>query len=331
MLPEDPDVLALQAYVSWNVGTTRDTEYEAARLSALALENTQQESQAFALLPLAANYLDAYMTNPLPDEVAQHVHNSLHQADEVATEFMPIALLQERQAVAKEKLQTLSSNDLVIQTAAIRHILDFNEAANKVISHSTIAYFEMLEEHVNYQQELAEDFDNDPEKAGIAIMIEDFLPDDGVLPLNPEELNEDFSEWNEAQKHQYNRLRQAYKVVNAWRDFDNTLRDNYWLANSTTALAAFRLNDAMYTRAAWFVFNPDSYELAPTLTGEINNDGEWQDKLLHETLAVKIDVLNDLNETDDETADTLQIQVNALLQKELEDRLAIAPPRLILG
>src|SRR5262249_3214889 len=56
----DPDVAIAKAYILWQVGGTRDDEYEAATLCAEAL----RQSTDSLLAPLARNYIAAFLTDP---------------------------------------------------------------------------------------------------------------------------------------------------------------------------------------------------------------------------------------------------------------------------
>src|SRR5678816_712441 len=62
----DPDVMIAKAYVLWQVGGSRDDEYEAATLCASALRaSIQRRGPAAPLLaPLARNYIVAFLEDP---------------------------------------------------------------------------------------------------------------------------------------------------------------------------------------------------------------------------------------------------------------------------
>jgi hypothetical protein len=61
------------------------------------------------------------------------------------------------------------------------------------------------------------------------------------------------------------RSQAASQVLAAWRHFDSSLDETPGLAGKSAVLAIFRLNDATYTRAAWFVEQPQQNSLAPLL------------------------------------------------------------------
>jgi hypothetical protein len=58
----DPDVMIAKAYVLWQVGGSRDDEYEAAGLCAAALRSAAPS----LLAPLARNYIAGFLTDPYP-------------------------------------------------------------------------------------------------------------------------------------------------------------------------------------------------------------------------------------------------------------------------
>ncbi len=57
----------------------------------------------------------------------------------------------------------------------------------------------------------------------------------------------------------------AARVIEAWRVFDEALGSNADLAAERSVLAVFTLNDAIWTRAAWFIEHPDALTPAPAL------------------------------------------------------------------
>lgn len=61
------------------------------------------------------------------------------------------------------------------------------------------------------------------------------------------------------------RLASAQRVLATWRSFEDALAAIPGLSGKSAVLAIFRLNDASYTRAAWFVEQPRAIELAPLL------------------------------------------------------------------
>ena len=61
------------------------------------------------------------------------------------------------------------------------------------------------------------------------------------------------------------RTQAASRVVAAWRQFESSLDSIPGLTGKSAVLAIFRLNDASYTRAAWFVEQPKQNDLAPLL------------------------------------------------------------------
>jgi hypothetical protein len=71
--------------------------------------------------------------------------------------------------------------------------------------------------------------------------------------------------------HEKRRLA-AQAVLDAWQRFDKTLQGISGLAGNPSVLAVFRLNDATYTRAAWFIENPGATEVAPLAANLTNLD-----------------------------------------------------------
>jgi hypothetical protein len=63
------------------------------------------------------------------------------------------------------------------------------------------------------------------------------------------------------------RTQAATRVLAAWRQFDSSVEDIPGLTGKSAVLAIFRMNDASYTRAAWFVEQPQQNALAPLLAG----------------------------------------------------------------
>jgi hypothetical protein len=58
---------------------------------------------------------------------------------------------------------------------------------------------------------------------------------------------------------------QAAEVVKAWQDFDRALMALPGVRTTPDTLAVFRLDDAAYTRAAWYVQSPNADQSAPLL------------------------------------------------------------------
>jgi len=61
------------------------------------------------------------------------------------------------------------------------------------------------------------------------------------------------------------RTQAAQKVLDLWDKFDRDLDAVPGIGGKTAILAIFRLNDASYSRAAWFVFEPSADDVAPLL------------------------------------------------------------------
>ena len=324
-LPLDPDVLTIQAYVTWNTGTTRDAEYEAARICVSAI-NASSDDSRFALLPLATNYLNSYLASPLPDEDAVRVHNELHSSSRggVVVPFVHLTEIISSRESATKRLDALTSVDSGARIAAVRHILEYNEAASELLSESTKAYIDMLNAHAEFETEVAKAvLESGPSRSTkIAEKKEETKIE--VFDSNNNLIEQPTVDtWDLAQKAKYKRFLSAKRVVDAWRSFDVKLRGNFWVADSSTALAAFRLNDAMFTRAAWFFVYPDENDLAPTISGKEDDKGNWVYSNMVEVLGGKLSTGKNNKLYAEWPANELENS-----ERKLEKRLAIAPPRL---
>jgi hypothetical protein len=69
----------------------------------------------------------------------------------------------------------------------------------------------------------------------------------------------------DAQKAVLRRTALAKQVVAAWDSFDSALGDVPGLAGTPTILSIFRLNDAYYSRAKWFLLDDKATTVAPLL------------------------------------------------------------------
>jgi len=69
LLPNDPDVKVVDAFVTWQLGPSRVDEYAAAAICAKTLiDNATEKPGQFFLRPLAVQYVRNYMLNPLPNQ-----------------------------------------------------------------------------------------------------------------------------------------------------------------------------------------------------------------------------------------------------------------------
>jgi hypothetical protein len=112
----DPDVMIAKAFVLWQVGGTRDDEYEAATLCARALEHPE----GVLLAPLARNYISAFLDDPYaPKDAAAP---SLEELGKLAA--MP------------------PRRD---ETTQFDHVIEFDHLVKTLDRDATRAYLEMLE------------------------------------------------------------------------------------------------------------------------------------------------------------------------------------------
>jgi len=81
----------------------------------------------------------------------------------------------------------------------------------------------------------------------------------GTMPTTSREQK---SRVEEARTH---RTTEASHILEAFQAFDQALLERWSLAGQSTVLAIFRLNDAIFTRAAWFVEQPKQNRGAPAL------------------------------------------------------------------
>ncbi|MES2792718.1 MAG: hypothetical protein V4719_24105 [Planctomycetota bacterium] len=306
-LPEDPDILALQAFISWNTGSTRRSEYEAARLCMLAVDKALsnnappiakkgQTSQAdqrpakaapkFALLPLAHNYLAAYLMSPLPDNVTLKLHDEIHGSDGVPHATIT-ALGGALQVSNSEMAKILATGEL--RFAELKHILDFNSAVAKLMKRVGPAYTSLVKcdaEAKYWFEKLTANIADLKVKEEKKKLVALTVPDDDaeiadIQMWNPTEKNASDlrAGWKrekvdlavqKVREAQLRRYQQAFIIFEAFRSFDQELKESVWLNGSTAPLAAFRLNDAIYSRAVWYLGHPGAFDIAPRLTQNID-------------------------------------------------------------
>jgi hypothetical protein len=81
--PLDPDLVMLYGYTIWQRGGDRFSEYMAANILASAIDdiNERKDKRFFTLLPFAYYYIQAYTSNPIPDDVINSLFtkNQAHQ------------------------------------------------------------------------------------------------------------------------------------------------------------------------------------------------------------------------------------------------------------
>lgn len=106
------------------------------------------------------------------------------------------------------------------------------------------------------------------------------------------------------------RTRYAQKVVEAWTRFDSKLADTPEFAANPAVLGVFRLDDALFSRAQWFVKYPNTDEIAPLLAPEAEAPAKAEGP-------ARLDQLAKAKEKPAEKP------------PELKVRIALAPPRVV--
>ncbi|HZJ64104.1 MAG TPA: hypothetical protein VFD36_11350 [Kofleriaceae bacterium] len=128
----DPDVMIAKAYVLWQVGGSRDDEYEAATLCASALRaSIQRRGPAAPLLaPLARNYIVAFLEDPYKPRDAEAAS---------LVELGKLAALPPEQGEASQ----------------FDRLIEFNGLIRTLDHASTAAYLDMLAAHADLRVALA--------------------------------------------------------------------------------------------------------------------------------------------------------------------------------
>jgi hypothetical protein len=201
----DPDVLIAKAYVLWQVGGTRDDEYEAATLCATAL----RRGRSALLAPLARNYIAAFLDDPYQPRDAD-----------------PASLAE------LGKLGAMSSDPG--ETTQFDRVIEFNTLVRNLDRASTAAYLDMLAAQADLRAAL-------PARAR--------GPDSAA-----------------ARAARDARTAAANRLIEAWATFDRTLEASPSFASDAMVLSVFTLDDAVLTRARYYVAVPEANDPAPMLT-----------------------------------------------------------------
>jgi hypothetical protein len=133
LLPNDPDLSALKAYVSWQVSTTRDGEREAASLARDALG----AQAGFLLEPLAEEILRCYLLHPAPSAGAE------------TTPELALAV-------------RLADQEQPRVFAPLGHAAAYNALLRKLELDAGAAYIAMVDAHASYRVSAA-DLKREPE------------------------------------------------------------------------------------------------------------------------------------------------------------------------
>jgi hypothetical protein len=152
---DDPDVMIAKAYVLWQVGGTRDDEYEAATLCASALRASMQAAQRIAsppagpahagphLAPLARNYILAFLQDPYKPRDAEAAS---------LVELGKLAALPPGQGEASQ----------------FDRVAEFNALIRTLDRASTAAYLDMLAAHADLRVALGKAKDSPAVRAARA-------------------------------------------------------------------------------------------------------------------------------------------------------------------
>ena len=200
--PADPDVLIAKAYVLWQVGGTRDDEYEAVKLCASALRTGPS-----LLAPLARHYIAAFLARPYAGKAS-------------SAELTDLARLAAQPAAAGE-------------IAEFARVIEFDRRILALDRASSAAYLDMVTAQADVQIALARGAGSSAASAA-----------------------------RDARKAA------AAQLVDAWRTFDAVLASSPALAGDPMVLSVFTLDDAVLTRARYYVAKPKADDLAPLLTDE---------------------------------------------------------------
>jgi len=201
----DPDVMIAKAFVLWQVGGTRDDEYEAAMLCAHALEHPE----GVLLAPLARNYISAFLADPYVPKDA---------ANPSLAELAKLAAMPPRKD----------------ETTQFDHVIEFDHLIKKLDRDSTAAYLDMVEA----QGQL-----------GAALAIQPKGPDSPAVGAA-----------------RAARTTAANKLIAAWAAFDQELEASTSFASDAMVLSVFTLDDAVLSRARYYVAEPSANGLPPMLT-----------------------------------------------------------------
>lgn len=212
---DDPDILTLKGYVSWQAGAKRQDEYEAACLCARALEIAPTPS-AFALQPLARNYLEAFLHDPITTDAS-------------TTTSVPAYSIAQLQTVLANSPPIVGHED---SYAPFAHIIVYDAMVRDLDKTSTAEYVTMILQHARLKKKATE----------LATLPEAERAGEKGAPIRAE-----------IEAARQARTAAATNVVAAWDDFEDRVRNDPWLMGTSAPLASFMLNDAVYTRAKWFV------------------------------------------------------------------------------
>ena len=221
----DPDVLTMKSLVLWQVGTTKRDEHAAASYSARAL---RLSPGGFALAPLARHYIRAFLHAP----------------------YLEPGTPYGRDAESLKDLRVLGATPVEKDSGfPLASVIDLDRLMGKLDRDLTPAYLEMLQAHAEVLQHLSPPQQHRHGRA--------------KEPSTTEA--SEAAESTTLMQARQRRTLAATQVLTVWRQFEDGIEGIPGLTGKSAVLAIFRLNDATYSRAAWFVEQPRQNDLAPVL------------------------------------------------------------------
>lgn len=143
---DDPDVMVVAAYILWQNGGTRTDEYRAACLCMKALEAGE-----FPLRPLAANYVQMYAHDPLPQapSLTNDVANGLKLYDHKQIAAQARILDGEQNSTAQKAVELRERREK--NFAPLMHVVAYDRLLRKLDRESSDAYVDMVNAQVDYK------------------------------------------------------------------------------------------------------------------------------------------------------------------------------------
>jgi hypothetical protein len=277
---DDPDVAVVAAYIIWQNGRTRTDEYRSACLCMKALEQGE-----FPLRPLAVNYVQMYAHDPLPTKpgLAGDIADGLPDYDHEQITAKAKALDEEEFSTATQAVELRKKREK--NFSPLMHVIAYDRLVRKLDREASDAYVEMVEAQVEYriafenlspaEQTMLPTLALGVDKFGHPVVLGGELkPEsrgdiaDAVLTQHDVLAKQNATLTPGLQfliGPATRRLAAAVRVRDAWEEFDRGLKEGSVFLGTSTRLAAFSLNDAIFSRAMWFVAQPNTPDSAPSL------------------------------------------------------------------
>lgn len=224
----DPDLLTMKALVVWQTGGGKDDEHVAASLCARAL---RLAPGGFPLAPLARHYIRMFLHAPYLAPGTPYGRDRESLTDLRALAALPVA---------------------GADGFPLAPVVALDAAMAGVDAAVGAAYLDMVAAQAEVEAAVRRQRDLEAGRLTVVNVTLAHLP-----TLEPAQA---------AAAARARRNEAARRVVAAWSVFDDALGQIAGLDGSTTALAVFRLDDATYSRAAWFLAHPDASEPAPLVS-----------------------------------------------------------------